>query len=168
MAGPDGAYRFWAASANQLIVDVEVKSPTPGVVEIIPLLQGGEIPGEEILNAVAEKCNDEEIRPLTDNVTVRAPEVYNYDIKLTYWINKDDAAAVSSIQTTVEAAVQAYVLWQKSRLGRDINPSELIRRVMQAGAYRVDTGGLSYYEIDYDTVAIAQTVTVTYGGLADD
>lgn len=168
VAGPDGAYKFWAASANQLIVDVSVKSPTPGVVEIIPLLQGGEIPGTEILNAVAEKCNDEEIRPLTDNVTVRAPEVYNYDIGLTYWINKEDVAAVASIQTAVESAVQAYALWQKSRLGRDINPSELVRRVMQAGAYRVDTGGLSYYEVDYDAVAIAQAVTVTYGGLADD
>lgn len=168
VAGPDGAYKFWAASANQLIVDVSVKSPTPGVVEIIPLLQGGELPDTEILNAVAEKCNDEEVRPLTDNVTVRAPEVYNYDIGMTFWINKEDAASVSLIQDSVSAAVQAYALWQKSRLGRDINPSELIRRVMQAGAYRVDVGALSYHEIDYDTVAIAETFTVTYGGLTDD
>lgn len=168
VAGPDGAYRFWSASANQLIVDVSIKSPTPGVVEIIPLLQGGALPDEEILSAVDDICSDEDIRPLTDNVIVRGPNVYDYDVELTYWINKEDVASVAAIQAAVESAVQAYVLWQKSRLGRDINPSELIRRVMQAGAYRVDTGGLSYYEVNYDTVAVAQSVTVTYGGLADD
>lgn len=168
VAGPDGAYRFWAASANQLIVDVEVKSPTPGVVEIIPLLQGGEIPGQEILDAVNDICSDENIRPLTDNVTVRAPKVNDFDVELTYWINKDDVASVSIIQAAVESAVQAYALWQKSRLGRDINPSELIRRVMQAGAYRVDAGGLSYQEIAYDTVAVARITSINYGGLADD
>ncbi len=168
VAGPEGAYRFWAKTASSRIVDVSVSSPSPGQVLIVPLLVGGEIPGTEILDAVNDICNSKTVRPLTDQVIVQAPEEVSYDINLTYWINQDQAARATAIQAAVLAALEAYVLWQKSKLGRPINPSELIRRVMAAGAYRVNVSSPVYAAVGVTGVAIADEVTVNYGGLTDD
>lgn len=165
VAGPTGAYEYWAKTASSLIVDVSVISPTPGVVEIRPLLSGGAIPGTEILEAVDAVVNDVNIRPLTDQVTVLAPTAASYDVALTYYIASSNAALASSIQTAVNAAIAAYVLWQKSKLGRDINPSELIARIMAAGAKRVAVTTPVYTAVGVSSVAVAGTVTATYGGL---
>lgn len=168
VAGPEGAYKYWARTAHQDIIDVSVTSPSPGQVEIRPLMKDGQIPGQEILDAVADICNDKEIRPLTDQVLVLAPEIVNYDINLTYWISQENATVAASIQEAVTKAVDDYQAWQRSRLGRDINPSELIAKVMQAGAKRVEVTTPTFTQLTAAQVAIANTVTITYGGLEDD
>lgn len=168
VAGPTGSYEYWAKTASQSIIDVSVDSPSAGTVRIVPLLEGGVVPGQEILDAVAEICNDKTIRPLTDLVTVVAPESVSYDITLTYWISRDRAADATAIQTAVNQAVSDYALWQKSKLGRDINPSELIYKIINAGALRVSVTNPVYTEIELDEVAVANTPSITYGGLADD
>lgn len=167
VAGPYGAYEYWARTAHQSIIDVAVSSPSAGQVEIRPLLEGGEIPTQEILDAVDAVCNDKSIRPLTDQVTVLAPTVVNYDITLTYWIDQSNSSIAASIQEKVNEAVNDYITWQKSKLGRDINPSELIARIMAAGAKRVDITSPVFTAITKEQVAVANNVTVTYGGLED-
>lgn len=166
-AGPDGAYRFWAMSASQTIVDVSVRSPSAGEVELRPLLKGGNIPGTEILDAVSAAVNDKKIRPLTDQVTVLSPEVIDFDVSLTYYINQDNATISTDVQAAVNQAVADYVLWQKSKLGRDINPSELIWRVRAAGADRVEVPLPSFTALEKYQVSITDNITVTYGGLTD-
>jgi phage-related baseplate assembly protein len=169
VAGPDGAYRYWARTASQLIIDVLVHSPSPGVVEIRPLLQGGEVPGQEILDLVDLVCNDRAIRPLTDDVQVLTPEQVDYDISLTYWISTANASIAASIQSAVNQAVNDYKLWQKSKLGRGIDPSELNARIKSAGAKRVVvTLPAAYQSIESYQVAAEDQVTVTYGGLEND
>lgn len=164
-AGPDGAYEYWAKTASQLIVDVRIHSPFPGVVEIRPLLQGGEIPGQEIIDAVLVACSDKKVRPLTDNVQVLAPEAVNYGIVMTYWIDATNASVSASIQQRVGQAVQDYITWQKSKLGRAVDPSELIARVKNAGASRVAVTTPTYQAILKYQVAIEDDIAVTYGGL---
>jgi len=168
VAGPGGAYQYWAKTASQTIIDVLVWSPSEGVVEIRPLLVGGEIPGTEILDAVFAVCSDKKVRPLTDNVQVLAPEQVTYDIALTYWINTADSSISTSIQTKVTQAVEDYKLWQNSKLGRAIDPSELITRVKNAGAKRAAATLPVYQSVESYQVASDNMETVTYGGLEDD
>ena len=168
VAGPAGAYAYWARTANPSILDVSVYSPAPVEVVVVLLMAGGELPTQTILDEVAEVLNTRTKRPLTDKVSVSAPEVVEYDIDLTYYVDTDQASSAAAIQVAVQQAVSDYVLWQKSRLGRDINPSELIRRVMNAGAKRVEIANPVRMAVDLTTVAIAGTVTVTFGGLEDD
>ncbi|MGX4584971.1 baseplate assembly protein [Paenibacillus chitinolyticus] len=167
-AGPEGAYEYWAKSANPAIVDVGVYSPAEGEVVVLPLLRGGELPTADVLDAVKEAVNDRKVRPLTDRVTVQAPETVPYDIGLTYWVSRSRAADSAAIQAAVAQAVEGYRLWQKSRLGRDINPSELIGRVMAAGALRVNVASPVYTELSALKVAQDGKVNIVYGGLADD
>ncbi|MBJ6362089.1 baseplate J/gp47 family protein [Paenibacillus sp. GCM10012307] len=168
VAGPTGGYEYWAKTASPDISDVLVWSPAPGEVEIRVLMAGGELPTQDTLDAVYGVCNDERIRPLTDRVAVLAPDRVPYDVDLTYWIDSRSATAAMTIQAGVQAAVRDYVLWQKSRIGRDLNPSELTRRVMNAGARRVVIGQPEHQVMDKTAVAVAVNTNVTYGGLEDD
>ncbi|MRN51999.1 baseplate assembly protein [Paenibacillus monticola] len=167
-AGPQGAYEFWAKSTSAAIMDVHAYSPDDGKVTIVPLMIGGQIPGQDVLDAVAETLENRGIRPLTDQVTVMAPSPISYDTTLTYYISRSRAAEVSAIQAAVTAAAAAYQLWQRSKLGRDINPSELIARVMAAGALRVIATAPVYTLLDATQIAQDTPPTITYGGLADD
>ena len=167
VAGPTGAYEFWAKTASSLIADVAVYSPSAGNVAIRPLLSGGVLPGAEILATVLAVCGAKGIRPLTDNVSVLSPEAVSYDINLTYYINRADATSSVAIQAAVTAAVAAYALWQKSKLGRDINPAELIYRIRAAGAGRVEVTSPVYTVLQPYQVAQNGSVTVTFGGLID-
>jgi phage-related baseplate assembly protein len=167
VAGPDGAYKYWARTASPLISDVAVYSPTAGQVSIRPLLKEGEMPSQEILDAVEAICNSRSIRPLTDQVTVAAPEVVNYNVTIEYFVDQDRSTEASAIQIAVTEAVNSYVAWQKEKLGRDINPSELIARVMGAGAKRVTVTSPAFAQVQPYQVGIAGTVDVTYGGIED-
>ena len=170
-AGPSLSYVFWAKSANQLISDVEAQSPSPGVVNVVPLLEGGEIPSQSILDEVYMACNADQRRPLTDHVIVSAPEVVKYDIAFTYYISRRDAANGLNLQQSVDKAVREFERWQKAKLGRNIEPSTLVKMVRRAGV-RVDLNtvlpkfkALKYYEIG---VADMENIKIVYGGLEDD
>ena len=84
------------------------------------MLTGGEIPGEELLNQVKATLDDKRVRPLTDKVTVLAPETVNYTIDVSYYIDRDNETQAGAIQRAVNNAVTDFVQWQKSKLGRDV------------------------------------------------
>ena len=167
VAGPLGAYQWFAKQASSLVSDVAVSSPEPGEVDVRVLLQDGAIPGEEMLNIVAAKLNDRNVRPLTDHLTVQAPTVVNYNVVLTYYIATEDISQETAIRTAVTAAVNEFTLWTRSKIGRDINPSELIRKVVNAGAKRVTVSSPAFTVLDMTKVGVANTVTVNYGGTED-
>lgn len=168
VAGPRGAYEYFAKSYNQSISDVKVSSPSPGTVDVRVLLESGEIPTTTFLQGLWEYLSDKKRRPLTDNVNVNAPTIVNYDITFIYYILSDNSAVASTIQANVNQAVQDYIAWQKSKIGRDINPSELISRIIKAGAKRVALTNPVYVALTDTQIAFSANVTVNYGGLEDD
>ncbi|UPK45902.1 baseplate J/gp47 family protein [Paenibacillus pabuli] len=167
-AGPVDGYIYWAKTASAAIVDVAAISPAPTEVTIIPLLENGELPTQEILDLVAAALSPRNRRPLTDKVTVQRPDIVDYEINVTYFVHEDNIANLASIQAAVNQAVADYAVWQKSKLGRDINPSELVKRMLQAGADRVDQPTmLPEYKILTDLqVAREAEPVVIFGGLS--
>lgn len=170
VAGPEEAYRYWAGEYSNQISDVYVGSPEPGEVLIEFLMLDGSLPEQAMLSGMQAYLSSEDIRPLTDKVVVKAPDVEKITIELTYYINKSQSSEAASIQSKVEDAVNFYRLWQTARIGRDINPSELIRQVIVAGAKRVEVTSPTFKAIPDTSVAqCAETdVKITYGGLEDD
>lgn len=167
VAGPKDAYVYWALTANGSIIDVAVTNPSPGVVDVRILLTGGEIPLQEVLDQVEEVLSADDIRPITDNVQVAAPTAVSYDIDVDYWISSDDAVRATTIQDDVDTAIQEYIVWQKTKIGRDINPDELLARIKAAGAKRATITSPSFTTINDTQVAQDDTVTVSYQGLED-
>jgi phage-related baseplate assembly protein len=169
-AGPVGAYKSYARGAHQGIVDVSVVGPPetlPGNVEIYPLMEGGELPTQEILDLVYAACNAEDVRPDTDNVFVLTPQVVNYDLSVTYWIDRGNTTQAASITKSVERVVFEWELWQRSALGRDINPSELNYRMVAAGAKRTEITYPLFAQVSSKQVAVIGNKEIIYGGLED-
>lgn len=168
VAGPDDAYEYYTKKYNQSITSVKVTSPKPTEVEIRFLTGNGEIPTQTMINGLEGYLMDENIRPLTDKVTVLAPETMPFNISLTYYINKSDTAKAESMQNAVNTAIREYIEWQTYTIGRDINPSELTKRIIAAGAKRTEVASPVFTKVTEDTVARIGSQTITYGGLEDD
>lgn len=164
-AGPTGAYEYWAKTTSQDIVDVSVRSPAACQVEIRPLMTGGALPTQDILDAVLATCSADTIRPLTDQVLVLAPEKVPFNIDLDYYIEESNATLVMSIQQAIAQAVSEYVDWQTTKLGRDINPDELTMRIKNAGAKRVAIRSPVYTVIESYQVSAIGSQVVAFRGL---
>lgn len=179
-AGPMGAYIYWAKSVSTEISDVKAICPIQngeiqaGQVAIYALMNDGTIATDTIKALILAACNDDEVRPLTDLVSVEDPSKVQYDIALTYYIPSDTTTAASEIQAQVEAAVDAYVSWQCARLGRDINPSKLISLLMAAGVKRVEVTSPTFRRLKDGSdhavpeVATLRNRTITSGGYEDE
>jgi phage-related baseplate assembly protein len=173
VAGPRKAYIFHTLSVNPGIVDVSVISPTPGVVNVLPLMEGGALPSAELRAEILDHLSADDIRPLTDDVHVLEPSTVSYTIRVDYWISRENAAKSASIQADVNAAVEKYRLWQQSKIGRDITPGQLIANVINAGAARIDSTTFTpsaFVELTAGQVAQCppENVTINYKGMKDD
>lgn len=174
VAGPIGAYIYHAKSVSTEIADVAPVSPQPGHVVLYVLMDDGSIANEETKAAVLEACSNGDVRPMTDFVSIDDPEVVQYDIELTYYINNNGGMSASDVQDAISAAVEEYVSWQSSKLGRDINPSELIRLAQSTGCKRVELTNPEFTSLrdgsDGSVPQVAQIrhVNVTNGGYEDE
>lgn len=167
-AGPEGAYEYWARTADENISDVSVTSPSAGVVKVVVLMDDGALPSQGVLDAVAAALSPRDRRPLTDSVQTAAPTEVTYNIDITYYISTERQNEEAQIRAAIENAggiVDQYVDWQKEKLDRAVNPDELRRRMLDAGAYRITVTNPAYTDIAVDAVAKLGTKTVTYGGL---
>ena len=167
-AGPEDAYTYWTRTYNTEIASVKPVTPQPGYVTVYILMADGSLPEQEVIDGLQEFLRDDNVRPMTDLVTVSAPGVKTFDIDLTYYIAQSNKASALTIQAEVNTAIQDYIRWQTTEIGRDINPSELIRRIREAGAKRVEVRSPVF-----DTVADTETAQLgtsapIYGGLEDD
>lgn len=168
VAGPDEAYIYWAKTYDTNIGDVRPTSPNPCEVDIYILMKDGSIPTASVVNGLQAYLEDGSIRPLTDQVTVKTPTVKNFAVQFTYYINRSDSASAVSIQQAVSDAVTDYIAWQTTAIGKDVNPSELIKRVVAAGAKRVVMTAPVFTTVSETEIAQCSGHTVTYGGLEDD
>ena len=168
VAGPGDAYVYWAKTFSANIGCVKATSPAPGEVTLYFLMADGTLPGEEVLEGLEEYLANNDIRPMTDLVSVKPPGVSDFGISFTYYINRSDKAKAVTIQEQVAAAVEDYVTWQTTEIGRDINPDALIQRIKAAGAKRVVLTSPVFTVVAETEVAQCSTVAATYGGLEDD
>ena len=167
-AGSFGAYEYWAKSFSNLIEDVFIISENPGEVDIYPLLENGEIPNTQFLSDLQNYLSADNIRPLTDNVYCKSPEIVKYDINLTFYIAQSDSISQATIINAVNKAVDDFIIWQKSVLGRDINQTELYKRVREAGAKRCIILSPVHTAVAFNAVAVADNISINYAGLETD
>lgn len=183
-AGPDGAYEYFAYSADNSISGVKVTSPSPGVVKIFVVVDGGEIPSQEILDKVYSKCSPRDVRPLTDKVETGSPTVSSYNIELTYYLDKNFPTNEGKWRKAIEGenldsadgAIREFIKWQQSEIGKSINPDELKYQIQDAAAYEVDNRKISgvrrielasplHKIIGENEIAKVGSITVMYGGM---
>ncbi|ENY2384845.1 baseplate J/gp47 family protein [Salmonella enterica] len=166
-AGPEDSYKYWTRTANQNIKDVNVYTPAAGTVEIHCLLKNGDIPSDELLEQIGNVLSATNIRPFTDHVIPKKPDKVDYDISIKYWISTDDKSRATLIQSEVNKALEEYKLWQRSVMGRYINPDEIISRFKNAGAKRLEITSPVFTVISEIQAPRERNIECTYEGLED-
>ncbi len=135
VAGPEGAYRFHALSADADVRDVAVSSPTPGSVLVTVLSQQGDgAPDQGMLDAVDAALTDRTVRPLTDSVSVQAATIIPWSIEaeLALFDGPDPAVVLAA----AEEAAAAYAA-EQHMLGRDITLSGVYAALHRPGVQNV-------------------------------
>lgn len=159
-----------AGADPSLVSDMESaldSADWPGTVDVRVILDNGELPGSEITTLVYDTLSDDTIRPLTDYVKVSAPNVVTYDLNVEYWVSSSNSTKLQAIRDAVEAAINEYLTWQKTKIGRDITPDELTQRAITAGAKRLNIISPVFTVITDTEIAQDISVTVSYQGLED-
>lgn len=182
-AGPEGAYEYYAYSADNSISAVKVVSPSPGTVRILVVVDNGESPSDEILKKVYDECSPRDRRPLTDKVETGTPEIVEYDIDLTYYLDKNFPTYEGKWRKAIEGenfdyqsgAIRTFINWQQEDIGRSINVEELKFQILNSSTYEADNKTLSgvrkliinspgYDNIKEIQLAKVRNINVTYGG----
>lgn len=166
-AGPSDAYEYYVREWRSDVGDVKVESNDPGTVELYVVLEDGSLLSSDEKASLLAYISADDIRPFTDKVVCEDPEEVIYNITFTYYIAASNQQSASTIQNKVAAAVESFQTWQR-KLGRDINPTELIGRLRDAGAKRVTMTAPTDVAISNTQLPKIGTVTVTYGGIEDD
>lgn len=163
VAGPHGAYVFFAMSASGNVADARATSPNPG--EVVVAILSADNAGEASPALVAEvdlALNDDEIRPLTDEVSVIAAELVDYTLELEVYLYPGPEAA--PIVAESQARAEAYAL-EQARLGRDVRLSAVMAAGHAPGVQRVVVVSPPADIVISDTQAArATSVSVVLGG----
>ncbi|HYG06282.1 MAG TPA: baseplate J/gp47 family protein [Stenotrophomonas sp.] len=136
VAGPEGAYIFHALSAHADVLDASATSPTPGDVIVTVLSrQGDGTAGAEVLAAVTAALRDDDVRPLTDAVTVQSAEIVPFEIRARVYTFAGPDRAV--VMAEALRRLNAY-LAESHRIGRDVPESAIKAMLFAEGVQRVE------------------------------
>lgn len=166
-AGPINGYIYWTKTVSAAVADVAVTSPDACIVDVRVLLQDGQEATEAVLQEIEEALNASDIRPLTDVVTVSTPDTVDFSVDATFYIAQPNMNSAAVIETAVRQAVDDYISWQTSKMGRDINPSYLVQMMMEAGAKRVEVRQPTFTAVADIAVGKLTAKTVLNGGIED-
>ena len=173
-AGAKGAYVYHVKKVSTEIADVMPNSLSPGCVNIFILMKDGTLADTEVKKKALEACASDDKRPLTDNVSVDDAEIVGYDISLTYYIPSLSPKSATEYEMAVAEAVERYVIWQRGKFGRDINPDELRKLVMATGVKRVELTSPAFtplrsgYDNTVPQIATIGIVNIVNGGYEDE
>lgn len=164
VAGPIGAYKYHALSAAADVLDVDVSSPSAGQVLLTVLSATGDgTPSAALLASVEEAVTAEDVRPLTDQVSVQAATIVPYEVSatLTFFEGPD----AETIRQAAEAACSSYVQ-SSHRLGRDVTLSGLYAALHQPGVQNVALASpAADIVVSGQQAAWCSALTVTAGGV---
>lgn len=163
VAGPRGAYVFHALSADARVADVSAVSPAPAQALITVLARDGDgTAPADLLSAVADALNDEEVRPVADRVTVQSAAIVPYAISATLYLFPGPEA--EPIRAAAQARLQAYISAQR-RIGRDIRRSALFAALHAEGVQRVELAApAADVVLDSSQAAYCTGYSLTVGG----
>lgn len=176
VAGPAGAYRYFALSVDPSIIDVEVVSPAPGSVQVYVLTgpitaqpaaspNSAGIANAALLAEVQQALGADNVRPLTDTVSALAVGEVDYQIAGIVTLFAD--AEPVSTMAAVNAAAQAVALNLAARIQRDIVPSEIVAALSVPGVYQVVLTQPSYTQLGPGQWANCTAITLAQATAAE-
>lgn len=138
-AGARNSYRFHAKSADTDVLDADAYGPEthnrPGYVDVYVLSRTGDgTAGQPLLDKVNSTLNADEIRPLTDYVTVKSATIANYAV--TAELEIPEGPDASTVLNNAIDVLQSYTTLSH-RIKTVVPLSAIYASLQQSGVVRV-------------------------------
>jgi phage-related baseplate assembly protein len=133
-AGSEGAYMFWALSADGDVRDISVVTATAGVVTVYVQSHSELVASDILKEKVRQAVDNPNRKPFTDQVRIASGQPFGFDVQaeLTLYPGPDKDV----VMATARAELDKYL--EKVRyLGYDVTISGLHHALHQAGVQRV-------------------------------
>lgn len=134
-AGSEGSYVFHALGADADVKDVQATSQTPGDVTVYVLSRTGDgTAPQSLLDKVNATLSAEDIRPLTDHVTVESATIVNYQVTavLTLFPGPDSSVVLQAAQDALNTYID-----NQHRISYDVTLSGIYAALHQPGVQNV-------------------------------
>lgn len=157
-----------AHSAPQDLVDAMTSAldaaDWPGDVSVAVLSRNGDGSAPQtLLDTVAATVSADNVRPLTDHVTVQSAEIVRFAIVATLYTFAGPDSDI--VLAAARASLDAYLAASR-RLGRDITLSGIYAALQVAGIQNVELTSPTATIVVGDTqAAYCDSVTLNYGGI---
>ncbi|MGO1072708.1 baseplate assembly protein [Lysobacter sp. CA199] len=136
VAGPEGAYIFHALSAHADVRDASATSPSPGDVVVTVLSRRGDgTASAALVEAVARALTADDVRPLTDRVSVQSAQIVSYRVRATVYTyaGPDSTVVLAESMRRLNRYIE-----ESHHLGRDVPRSGLFSVLHSEGVQRVE------------------------------
>ena len=163
VAGPSGAYEYFARSASGLVRDARAISPSPANVTVSILsTEGDGTATEALLNTVRAVLNAEDTRPVADRLTVQSARIVTWRLnaKLYFYPGPES-------EPILAAAESSFRKWlaEQGLIGQDVALSAIAAALHVHGVQRVEitepTQNMSISDIQ---AARCESFTISEGG----
>ena len=129
--GTAGRYEAVAKEVSTQIIDAKAINTSAGNVGIY-LILSSQTGAAALIAEVLEAVSADDVKPLTDTVTVSQATDIPYNLEVDYTCD-----GTTTTIAAIEAARDEYVEWQNNTIGRTFNPDKLYAMLYSAGAERV-------------------------------
>lgn len=135
VAGPTGAYEYFAKSASGKVADAKATSPSPAVVVVSILsTEGDGTASDELIATVNDTLSADDKRPVADRLTVQSAEIVNYEIDALLYLYPGPES--EPILSAADDAMRAW-LAEQGKIGRDVARSAIMAALHVQGVQRV-------------------------------
>ena len=128
--GPTARYEAVAMEASTDVLDARAVNDGDGEVGVYLTIQE-DATAQTVISAVAAALSPDDVRPLTDHVSVYAAEAVAYTLNVKVWYSE-----FTALTRPVAETVAAYQAWQDQAVGRAFDPYRLITMLYQSGVER--------------------------------
>ncbi|CAE6856083.1 baseplate J/gp47 family protein [Paraburkholderia domus] len=135
VAGPEGAYISHARNADGRVLDASATSPAPCEVVVTVLSREGDGTADKsLIDKVTAALQADDVRPLTDEVTVRGATIKRYAIRATlvFFAGPDRSVVLAEAQKRVAAYAE-----EMRKLGMAITLDGIYAAARPAGVQKV-------------------------------
>lgn len=135
VAGPTGAYEYFAKSASGKVADAKATSPSPAVVVVSILsTEGDGTASDDLIATVNNTLSADDKRPVADRLTVQSAEIVNYEIDALLYLYPGPES-----EPILSAAEDALRVWlgTQGKIGRDVACSAIMAALHIQGVQRV-------------------------------
>ncbi|MFT4432082.1 baseplate J/gp47 family protein [Caballeronia sp. 15715] len=166
VAGPEGAYISHALNTDGRVLDASATSPAPCEVVVTILSREGDgTASQELVDKVTAALQADNVRPLTDEVTVRGAQILRYQARATlvFFAGPDRSVVLKEAQKRTAAYTD-----EMHRMGMEITEDGLFSAMRAPGVQKVKLispiGGIA---VSKAQAAYCELIELIDGGVYD-